>query len=171
MKLVLMLDTILMPLDFGDQKGEESLELVGFPSDEAVQQVRLKGPLNRTQFWRQAGVLEEFQRTLQGKLATAPFAPMPQQAAPQSPTTGPESDTPVPSQRRGLLRRRQDSSPRVSSTASIERATTEAMVEKPASGLRARVALEDICFRTVSDFGLYDTISRPAVVIYIVAGL
>ncbi|KAL0254905.1 hypothetical protein SLS55_009429 [Diplodia seriata] len=59
--------------DFGDAKSEGYLELVGFPSDEMVQQVRLKGPLNRTQFWRQPGVLEDFRRTLQAKLSRFSF--------------------------------------------------------------------------------------------------
>lgn len=144
---------------------------MGFPSDEAVEQVRLKGPLNRTQFWRQAGVLEEFQRTLQGKLVTAPFAPLPQQRAPQSPVSSSELDHSTTVQRRGLLKKRQDFSPRMASTSTIERATTEAAVEQTSSGLLARVVLEDLCFRTVSEFGLYETISRPAVVIYVVAGL
>lgn len=156
--------------DFGDQKGEEGLELVGFASDETVQQVRLKGPLNRTQFWRQAGVVDELQRTLQGKLATAPFAPVPPQAQPQFPRPGSESEASTPAQRRSVLRRKQESLPRTSSTTSVEQVTDRG-VEEPASGFRARVALEEICFRTVSDFGLYETISRPAVLIRIVAGL
>ncbi|KAK0660389.1 hypothetical protein DIS24_g3393 [Lasiodiplodia hormozganensis] len=157
--------------DFGDAKGDGNLELVGFPSDDVVQQVRLKGPLNKTQFWRQPGVVEEFRRTLQGKLATAPFAPVPQHNGPTSPGPASIPEAPTGSKGRGFLRKRQESSARTPSSQDVERAAEAAAAEHPASGLHARVALEEICFRTVSDFGLYETISRPAVVVRIVAGL
>ena len=32
--------------------------MIGFPSDEVVQQVQLEGPLNRGEFWQQTGVIE-----------------------------------------------------------------------------------------------------------------
>ncbi|OJD37220.1 uncharacterized protein BKCO1_8000157 [Diplodia corticola] len=155
--------------DFGDAKGSVALELVGFASDETVQQVRLKGPLNKTQFWHQPGVVEEFRRTLQGTLATAPFAPVPTQDQPSSPASASPVDVSTAPKSRKLLRK-QGLSGRTSSGQNVERAA-ETVAEQPASGLHARVALEQICFRTVSDFGLYETIDRPAVVVRVVAGL
>ena len=46
-------------------------EIVGFPSDEIVKIVRLKGEENNIEFWRQPPVVAEFESALKTRLATS----------------------------------------------------------------------------------------------------
>ncbi|KAF2147429.1 uncharacterized protein K452DRAFT_354823 [Aplosporella prunicola CBS 121167] len=137
------------------------LEMIGFPSDEVVQQLQLGGPLNRGEFWQQTGVIGDLERALRDRLATTPFTGTIDK--PQTPTIQPESPR-ATSQRRGFFGRKS-----VKPETLVSHST--AVPTGTPSQLKALVSLEEVCFRTVSDFGLFETVSRPAIVIRVSMGL
>ncbi|KAF2807779.1 uncharacterized protein BDZ99DRAFT_65820 [Mytilinidion resinicola] len=143
--------------EFDFEISEESrVEIIGFP--EQLQQIQLDGHMNRLDFWKQQGVVEELERALNENLDASSQSSITarnlQPPLPQRPTTkgffGRKSssatpETAGPGNKSGLLQR-----------------------EKNTSKLTAR--LEDICLRTVSSFGLYETTTRQSIIIKFSAG-
>jgi hypothetical protein len=125
-----------------------------FPSEDGLQEVRLDGPLNTYEFWKQPEVLKELKSLLTEKLATPAFFPS---FLTDNLDTTPAVDWSYPSAAKpsrsfSFFRKKEGSS------SNGPAAKQEAVIE-------VAVDLEEICLRTESDFGLYETITRPAVVI------
>jgi hypothetical protein len=128
-----------------------------FQSEDGLQEVRLSGPLNTYEFWQQPEVLTELKMLLADKLSTKPLfestSASPADAVSIALSDSPSPAAPRPSRGYSLFRKKEASSVDV-----VPAPTPDSMID-------VSVDLEDICLRTESDFGLYETISRPAVVI------
>lgn len=112
------------------------VEVIGFSSGEAPKVVRLEGLLNRTEFWRPQAVIEELERVLRDLLNRSERL------------RGPGN--PVSLAGRGGERRDRQ---------------REGEGEGVVGLVLVKVRLEEICLRTVNEFGLYDTMSRQCVII------
>jgi hypothetical protein len=126
------------------------MEVVGFP--EQLQQIQLKGHMNRLDFWKQQGVVEELQRTLNEKLDIAPQSPV--SAMSQQPSL---PQRPI---KRGLFGWKP-------SSAEPEMTTSGTMsdTQKESKNVKVTARLEEFCLRTVSAFGLYETLTRQGIII------
>ncbi|KAI8938801.1 hypothetical protein NX059_004664 [Plenodomus lindquistii] len=135
-----------------------AVEVIGFSSEEAPKVVRLEGHMNTTQFWRPQDVIEELERMLREALNQSSRL-----RSPMSPVrVGRDANQTAPP-RRGLLTRLVDSmGPEQRSPAG----NPEVGVKTERVGLvLVKARLEEICLRTVTEFGLYDTMSRQCVII------
>jgi hypothetical protein len=120
-------------------------ELIGLAnSNESVEEVKLKGDLNTAEFWDQDHVLESLRTLLNDTLQTSPL-PSPIQLLPT--TRSSTSKT-------SLFGKKNDPK-------AVDVHTNVAM------RISLKVHRDEACYRTQNDFGLYDTISRPVVVINI----
>ncbi|PVI07520.1 hypothetical protein DM02DRAFT_512713 [Periconia macrospinosa] len=140
-----------------DDDAEKKIEIIGFSSDEVPKLVQLEGQMNKTEFWRAPGVIQDMEERLRGKLNAAAAT-----AAVSSTQTAPSSaaDTPRAVSKRGFLgklanviEQEKRSSPFAGGTG------------KEAGRVMVKVRLEEICLRTVNEFGLYDTLSKPCVMV------
>lgn len=126
---------------------------MGFAADEHVQQVQLDSHIDTLEFWRQTEVVAELRRVLQDRLATSPVhahmfdVPNPEPAIAE----------PVRQQKRGFFGRKSSSATPSSAATPITPTMDDRMM--------VEVKLEEICLRTMSEFGLYETINRQAIVI------
>ena len=138
------------------------MEIHGIVSDEEdINEIRLQGEINTFEFWRQKDVVLDLERVLQEKLSSSPIFSQDSKArlepeplvnvAPMSPPPQPE--------RRGFFGRRSSSKQAIQQTASV--------VVQPVKSNRmeVKVDLEEVCLRTVSSFRLFETVTRPAVVV------
>ena len=141
--------------DTGDFK---AVEVIGFSSQEEPKVVRLEGQMNRTEFWRPQVVIEELERVLKQSLNASPVL--------RSPTGGQgnEIGTQTRSLRRTLLSRVMPSlgpeqrSPNGNPEVGVRQGGNTGQV-------LVKARLEELCLRTVTEFGLFDTISRQCVII------
>jgi len=131
------------------------VEVVGFP--EQLQQIQLEGHMNRLDFWKQQGVVEELQRALNEKLDIAPQSPV--SATNQQPSL---PQRPI---KRGFFSWK-SSSAEPGMTAS----GTMSEPQKESKNVKVTARLEEICLRTVSTFGLYETLTRQGIIIKFSAG-
>jgi hypothetical protein len=138
------------------------MEIHGIVSEEEdINEVRLQGEINTFEFWRQKDVVQDLERVLQEKLSSSPIFSRNSKAdmepeplvnvAPMSPPPQPE--------RRGFFGRRSSSKQAIQQTAPV--------VVQPVKSNRmeVKVDLEEVCLRTVSSFGLFETVTRPAIVV------
>jgi hypothetical protein len=129
-----------------------------FQSEDGLHEVRLEGPLNTYEFWQQPAVLKELKTSLADKLSATPV--FSDYASTDSEVTRASALPPTPVSRpsRGfsLFRKKE-----VSSDSTVAAATTTMRDWS----IEVAVDLEEICLRTESHFGLYETITRPAVVV------
>jgi hypothetical protein len=139
----------------------KAVEVIGFSSEDEPKVVRLEGQMNRTEFWRPQVVIEGLERVLREDLNASPLLG-------RSPTgmgRGRE-ETPVRQPKRTLLSRIMPSmgselrSPSGNPEVGLRQSENTGTVV-----VKAR--LEEICLRTVSEFGLYDTMSKQCVIIMI----
>jgi hypothetical protein len=137
--------------------------LVGLAdSDESFEQVSLQGPLNTPEFWRQDEALDDLQALLAASIQVAPFyepeliMPVPQQPLPPRPPPARKSKS------RGFFGRRVDDEELLPPTPTPP---TPPPPPQTRSRVRVQVVHEDICYRVENEFGLLDTVSRPAVVV------
>lgn len=136
------------------------MEIHGIVSDEEdIDEVRLQGEINTFEFWRQKDVVQDLERVLQEKLSSsaifskdskAEMEPEPAIAAPMSPPPQPE--------RRGFFGRR-------SSKQAVQSTVSVVVPPVKSNRLDVKVDLEEVCLRTVSSFGLFETLTRPAIVV------
>jgi hypothetical protein len=143
-------------VDLDAMNKTSKIEIVGFASDEEIEQIRLEGAMNRISFWRQRDVIQTFGRALQERLSTIPEL---QPTIQQSPVI--EASVNERPKKKSLFGRFSGQS---SNASSQPIATTSDMLA-PAEKLLVDVHLEELCLRTESEFGLYDTINRQAIVI------
>ncbi|KAF2495640.1 hypothetical protein BU16DRAFT_510602 [Lophium mytilinum] len=135
--------------DFETSDGPQ-VEIIGFP--EELQRIQLEGHVNRLEFWKQRGVVEELERALNETLDTSS----------QSTVTTGDVQPPLPQRpaKKGFFGR-------TSSSATTE---TSGPLPKEKNSLKLTARLEEICLRTVSAFGLYETITRQSIIIKFSAG-
>ncbi|KAF1834293.1 hypothetical protein BDW02DRAFT_569194 [Decorospora gaudefroyi] len=134
------------------------VEVIGFSSEDEPKVVRLEGHMNRTEFWRPQAVIEELERVLSEDLNAS--------AVLRSPTGRGRagSGTPQRQPRRTLLSR-------VMPSMGPEQPSPGGNPEvgvKPLDNTRlvvVKARLEELCLRTVTEFGLYDTMSKQCVII------
>lgn len=140
---------------------ERNIQVIGFSSEEEPQIVRLEGHLNRTEFWRPQVIVEELERLLKESLNESPHfrPPIPRETVSQA----------VPSKqvRRNFFGRMANV---MNNEERMPDQTPEDRVHHSidTSGqVLVKARLEEICLRTMNDFGLYDTISKQCIIIHI----
>lgn len=139
------------------------MEIHGIVSDEEdINEVRLEGHINTFEFWKQKDVVKDLERVLQERLSSSPIFGQDSKRGiePEILVTAPTSPPPQP-ERRGFFGRR--------SSAKQPMKVAAPLVGKPvkSSRLEVKVDLEEVCLRTVSSFGLFETVTRPAIVVRI----
>jgi hypothetical protein len=141
-----------------DTSDAKPVEVVGFSSGDEPKVVRLEGQMNRTEFWRPQVVIVELERLLSENLNANPVL-----RSPRGEGIDKEDSTQSRS-RRGFLSRVMPSlgpelrSPSGNPEVGVKQLDQAGMVV-------VKVRLEEICLRTVSEFGLYDTMSKQCVII------
>ncbi|EDU41308.1 hypothetical protein PtrSN002B_001362 [Pyrenophora tritici-repentis] len=146
---------------FDDTSSDSApVQVIGFASEDEPRVVRLDGHMNRTEFWRLPAVIEELEQVLSQSLNASPVltgaAPVQERAEEITPTRQ--------SSRRTLLSRVMPSlgpelrSPSGNPEVGVRR-------QNCAGTVVVRARLEEICLRTVSEFGLYDTMSKQCVIV------
>jgi hypothetical protein len=147
-------------------EAESASASAGFvQSEETLTEVRLVGPLNTYEFWQQQGILNDLKMLLTERLSTTPLL-YSDRSLTGSQSAHSTSNLPSPSTQRTRgfsLFKKKLSSERGSSL------TNTALNPKPEPEIQVDVDLEEICLRTESNFGLYETITRPAVVVRVLA--
>lgn len=126
-------------------------EVVGLWSDEEIHEV-IEGDKNRFELWKQEKVILELHCVLEARLSTLPVL---QDALRSS------KNEPVFLSKKSMFRK-------FVSAARADDLGGSLTVRHATLGERAvhvKVTLEDVCMRTVSDFGLYETLSRPVIVV------
>lgn len=163
-----------IPLPVVEEKSEfsfsndtsKAIEIIGFTSELEPKIVRLEGHMNRTEFWRVQAVVTDLERVLRESLNASPVL-----RSPTSPTrerrfdswpTGEQMST-----RRNLLSRvipslgPEQRSPGVNPEVGLRKA-----VDGNEVGLvLVKARLEEICLRTVNEFGLYDTMNKQCIIV------
>jgi hypothetical protein len=136
----------------------KAVEVIGFSSEDEPKVVRLEGQMNRTEFWRPQAVIEELENVLGNDLNASPLM--------RSPTglgRG-EVEALIKQPKRTLLSRVMPSmgpelrSPGGNPEVGVKLLDTTGIVV-------VKVRLEEVCLRTVNEFGLYDTMSKQCVII------
>jgi hypothetical protein len=142
-----------------DTADTKQVEVVGFSSEEEPKVVRLEGQMNRTEFWRVQAVIEELERVLRESLNASAYL-----RSPTRPGRSEFEEVVKQSSRRSLLSRVMPSlgSDKKSASGNPEVGVRQ-MDNVGLVLVKARV--EEICLRTVSEFGLYDTMNRQCVIV------
>jgi len=152
-----------IPLPAPEEKSEFSfdtstadaqrVELIGFSSDQSPEIIRLEGQLNTTEFWRPQ-VVVELERRLKEELNAN------ERLRPRSPI---KEEAPQSQPKRSFFSRVSGRGPEVPSPSG----NPEVGVRQVdiAGQVLVNVRLEEICLRTVNEFGLYDTMSKQCVVV------
>ncbi|KAF1967518.1 hypothetical protein BU23DRAFT_602822 [Bimuria novae-zelandiae CBS 107.79] len=129
--------------------GEEIKVITGADGDgdEEVQVVRLAGEQNSTAFWRGRGVVQELERGLREVLGAS---------TPAAQSVRVEEVQQKKDKKKGLFGRGKK-----------EEVEREEVGEEAEGGEQVvvRVRVEEICLRTMNEFGLYDTVNRVCVVV------
>lgn len=142
-------------------------EIIGFPSNENVKLVRLRGEEHTLEFWRQPAVIAELESSLKARLAASGHkleqVPVPSLAPP----VGPESPG-APPERKSFWGRKKEKyvhgyeDPTLSCDFKLGwRADDEVQrdgVKRLGLGeVRVRVAMKEVCLRVENEMGLYET--------------
>ncbi|KAF2687822.1 hypothetical protein K458DRAFT_295519 [Lentithecium fluviatile CBS 122367] len=153
-----------IPLPAPEEKNEfsfdtvsdsQKVEVIGFASDESPKIVRLEGQLNKTEFWRPQVVIDDLERRLREELNAS------ERLRPRSSVEAARPQQQQP--KRSFFDRVSGRGPEVPSPSGNPEVGVR---QVDTSGLvLVKVRLEEICLRTVNDFGLYDTMSKQCVII------
>ena len=139
------------------------VEILGFASDEQVPHIiRLTDPLDTPEFWRPRQITEELERWLNDALNTQRG-----NANPTRSTTRAANELPRGQGKRKFFQRLSGKGPEVpSASGNPEVGIREGRGDAAGGGkMVVRVRLEEVCFRTVTAFGLYDTLSERCVIV------
>ena len=149
---------------FDTPTAANGVEVIGFTSGEAPKVVRLDGPLNRIEFWRPQTVIEELERVLRETLNRSERLRGPVGSVGDGEGGSAGDDDGGQGPQRGFLTRLVDS---MGQEQRSPGANPEAGVRhwEGAGLVLVKVRLEEICLRTITEFGLYDTMSRQCVII------
>jgi hypothetical protein len=135
------------------------VEVIGFSSEEEPKVVRLEGQMNRTEFWRVQAVIGELERVLGEMLNASTYLRSP--GRPRARGSELEGSR---QQKRNLWSRMMPSlGPEHKSASGNPEVGIREMENAGMVLVKAR--LEEICLRTVNDFGLYDTMSKQCVIV------
>ncbi|QDS77981.1 hypothetical protein FKW77_002048 [Venturia effusa] len=137
------------------------MEIHGIVSDEDdMNEIRLQGDMNTFVFWRQKDVVQDLQRALQKKLSSSPvFSQDSKMETEPEPLFIASTSPPAQPERRGIFERRSSAKQPMKAAAPVVAKSVES------NRLDVKVDLEEVCLRTVSSFGLFETVTRPAIVI------
>lgn len=139
-----------------DTDTSKAVEVIGFASEEP-NIVRLEGQMNRTEFWRVQAVIVELERVLRDSLNASPQLRSPRRE---------RSEFELPhKQKRNFLakfvgRGEEERSPSGNPEVGVKKTDESGLV-------LVKARLEEISLRTLSEFGLYDTMSKQCVIIRI----
>lgn len=158
---------------FTDTKDDDSkpVQVIGFASDTEPNVVRLTGQMNRTEFWKSQAVIQELEAMLGESLdptttSTDSSTGDAQEGEADSVGRNTHGESSPRQSRRKLLARVMPSlgpeqrSPSNNPEVGVRQVRTAGTV-----AIKAR--LEEICLRTLSDFGLYDTMSKQCVIVQV----
>lgn len=157
-----------VPLPAPEEKSEFSfdtgssgkVEVIGFSSGEEPKVVRLEGQMNKTEFWRSQAIILELERTLKELLNAGPTL----RSSTHLESEGTRQKTPQRLQKKGLFGRAADAMGQEERSPSGNPEVGVRPVDT-AGQVLVKVRLEEICLRTVNEFGLYDTMSKQCVII------
>jgi hypothetical protein len=143
-----------------EESSVTAMELLGLVhEDEDIEQIRLQGEMNHFEFWRQKDVVQDLQRVLQDRLITSPVFSFDAKDGDSEGLINAAPASPPQQKARGFFGRK-------SSKQAVQQAPPTAVAKSSSSSrIEAKVDLEEVCFRTVSSFGLYETITRPSIVV------
>jgi hypothetical protein len=144
--------------EFSFDTDSKPVEVVGFPADQEPKIVRLEGHMNRTEFWRPEAIVVELERALRETLSTNAHLNL--AGAVQ---TGSEPE-PRQQSRQNFLSKMVGSKRREGKTSSAD--SNIGAGQLPGGGsLLVAARLEVLSLRTLSEFGLYDTMARQCIII------
>lgn len=140
-----------------DTDTSKDVEILGFVSEEEPEIIRLEGQMNRAEFWRVQAVTIELERVLRESLSASPQI--------RSPMRERSDFEKLPKQKRGFFaklagRGNEERSPDGNPEVGVREVDESELV-------LVKARLEEISLRTLSEFGLYDTISRQCVIVKI----
>lgn len=153
-----------------DFKSTTILGLVSHDSDEDLQQLPLTTPMDTTQFWSQDMVVDELRRTLGEKLANeglGAFEAGKSTIAVDAVDEQVQEPKPTPAiKSRGFFSRKPSSSVAEARSSGDRRVVQQELVTGRAKDtIDVDVRLDEICLRTQSAFGLYETLTKPALIV------
>ncbi|MCJ1303040.1 hypothetical protein MMC08_005846 [Hypocenomyce scalaris] len=161
---------ILVPSNISSLPSTASEEtVVGFPSDDHLQLVRLHGSEHSLEFWRQPAVIRELEVELKARLTASGHRVEEEQRL--SPTAAAPPTSPKASKRSFFSRRGSEKTAAVSGP--VARTSTWSTPTPALLGsgqVRVKVGLQDVCLRVVSEMGLYETRTGMAVVVGVEIG-
>ncbi|KAF1361865.1 hypothetical protein EJ07DRAFT_109630 [Lizonia empirigonia] len=140
-----------------DTDTSKAVEVIGFASKEEPDIVRLAGHMNRTVFWRVQAVIVELERVLRDSLNASPQL--------RNPTREMNEFEAPQKQKRNFLAKFIGRSEEERAPSGNPEVGVKKMDELGLVVVKAR--LEEISLRTLSDFGLYDTMSKQCVIVKI----
>ncbi|USP75240.1 hypothetical protein yc1106_02514 [Curvularia clavata] len=157
-----------------DSKDDDSnsIQVIGFASDTEPNVVRLTGQMNRTEFWKSPAVIHELEVMLSESLNPSPTSTdsSMEDAKERGGGGGGVGNESVesssrPSRRKLLARVMPSMGPEQRSPSNNPEVGVRQVRTAGTVAIKAR--LEEICLRTLSDFGLYDTMSKQCVVVQV----
>lgn len=175
-KTTLVLVPALRPQISGYQIGkiDDGEAVVGFPSTDVIEYVRLQGAEYPLEFWGQASVLDDLGTALKSRLQTsghriADSVKTKDQGLASSSVQSPKSKT-------SFFRRKSEKSttpatPSSSSSGSTMASWKFVQEEKvPPGHVRVGVKLQEVTLRAATKWGLYETRTRKAIVVSVEIG-
>jgi hypothetical protein len=146
--------------EFSFDTDSKSVEVVGFSSDQEPKVVRLEGNMNRTEFWRPQTVVVELERALREILSTSTHFNLA--------GTAQMGSEPKPRQqsKRSFLGKMVGSTKREGKLP-IENSGIVAGQLPGGGSVLVAAKLEWLSLRTLSEFGLYDTMARQCIIIQV----
>lgn len=141
-----------------DTSSTKPVEVIGFSSEEEPKVVRLEGQMNRTEFWRVQAIIEELERALRERLNASAIL-----RSPTRPISEFEGAAKMSSRRTLLSRVMPSLGPEKKSASGNPEVGVKPMDYAGLVLVKAR--LEELCLRTVNEFGLYDTLARQCVIV------
>ena len=121
------------------------IEIVGWSGGEEPIVVRLQGEENGSGFWKGRGVVGELEKNLRETLNDGPMV--------GSPVNGKAQDE-KKVVKKGLFGKK----------GKIDKEDI-GVQDRDEGQVRVEVGLEEVCLRTMSEFGLYETVARMCVVV------
>ena len=157
-----------------DSKDDDSkpVQVIGFASDTEPNVVRLTGQMNQTEFWKSQAVIHELEAMLGESLNPSSIPPSSGGDVGETDrgedsvfgNAGVESSS-RPSRRKLLARVMPSLGPEQRSPSNNPEVGVKQVPTAGTVAIKAR--LEEICLRTLSDFGLYDTMSKQCVIVQV----
>lgn len=160
-----------IPLPAAEEKSEfsfdtadtKAVEVIGFSSESEARIIRLEGQMNFTEFWRVPAVIDELERLLRDRLnQVEALGGLDGPARPRAQ----ESERPRQQKRSFLNRILPSTGPEQRSPSGNPEVGVRSG-EGNAGMVLVRARLEELCLRTMNDFGLYDTMSKQCVIIHV----